>query len=163
MDYRNRMYSEVEEEFVEGCLVLGMRYNIKNSEIANYIAPLLGRTKIGVERKLSKLKNSLQEEKEEGLQVKNPTRRFFSKEDIGNVYTVEVKVIYDHGAVCEADDGRAGFLLIGMITNRFVTDIHEYIRVGDRIEIMVIQDKRNESDVLLSAKDVGDVVAISQR
>ena len=186
---RNRAYSVEEEELLKSALKLSEQTGMNSSDIAKHLSPILGRTKKGVELKLGFLKQELDNGKENKMEIKrvspeppakeiqrtkSPTQIIhehvpgidlfpFTLDDVGRRVKVKVYNMKPYGAFCCSEDGKSGLLLVGMVSTNFVDDIGKYLQIGDEFYVLVIQDQRDPSKVLLNAKVIGNIIPIDER
>lgn len=187
---RKKGYSQLEEEFLEISIKVAEEFRYNNAELSRMISPILGRTVRALEQKIGFMKQQKrQEENEETVVVFNEeeTKKDellestsqsiqiiqndslmedsvpFNEKDVGKIVEVEVVSIQDFGAFCRSDEGKIGLLLKGLITTEFVTDIRDYLQIGDRFKVLVIKDRKEKEKTLLNAKAIGNIIAIKNR
>lgn len=59
--------------------------------------------------------------------------------DIGKVYDAKVSGITKFGAFVELEDGTNGLVHISEVSNTFVEDINDVLKVGDKVKVKVIK------------------------
>ncbi|MDI6758146.1 MAG: polyribonucleotide nucleotidyltransferase [Candidatus Omnitrophota bacterium] len=58
--------------------------------------------------------------------------------EIGRIYTGKVKRIMNFGAFCEIAPRKEGLVHVSELTNRFVKNVEEIVKIGDEIKVKVI-------------------------
>ncbi len=71
---------------------------------------------------------------------------------VGETARGVVSGVTDYGAFVRLDDGRCGMIHISKLSNEFVSNIHNFIKIGDLVNATVIAD--NDGKLALSL--VGD-------
>lgn len=71
--------------------------------------------------------------------------------EVGKVYTAKVKNIVDFGAFCEYLPGKEGLLHISELDHKRVTNVEEYVKTGDTVELKLVGVERG-GKVRLSLK-----------
>ena len=56
---------------------------------------------------------------------------------IGDVFEVEVKKIHDFGAVVQLPNNLRGLIHISQVSDDFVKNINDYLKIGDRVSARV--------------------------
>ncbi len=79
-------------------------------------------------------------------------KRFSQRPEVGQVYTGIVKEIHQNWAIVEFIPGITGLLHKSQIDYKYVTDINDYISVGDEIKVKLIEYNKDEGTVRLSMK-----------
>ena len=64
---------------------------------------------------------------------------FTSEPEVGRVYDVKITRIVNFGAFCELPSGREGLIHISEIADAFVSNIEDYVKVGDQIKAKLIK------------------------
>lgn len=59
--------------------------------------------------------------------------------NLGDIVEVEVTKICNFGAFVKINGGKSGLIHISQISNNFVKDINEHLKVGDRVKARVIK------------------------
>lgn len=59
--------------------------------------------------------------------------------EIGAIVDGTVKSVMKFGAFVEMEDGNTGLVHISEISNSFVKDINEYVKVGDPVKVKVLE------------------------
>ncbi len=59
--------------------------------------------------------------------------------EIGKVYEAKVSGITKFGAFVELDDGTNGLVHISEVSNLFVNDINDILKIGDKVKVKVIK------------------------
>ncbi|HDX9579588.1 S1 domain-containing post-transcriptional regulator GSP13 [Bacillus cytotoxicus] len=70
----------------------------------------------------------------------------------GVVVKGKVTGIQDYGAFVALDEETQGLVHISEITNGYVKDIHDFLKVGDEIEVKVLSVDENSGKMSLSLK-----------
>lgn len=83
------------------------------------------------------------ESKEGGEEAKARIKLLTEPPEIGKVYKATVKKIVDFGAFVEIAPGVEGLLHISQIDNKKVTNIEDYFKVGEKIEVKLIKIDEN--------------------
>lgn len=185
---KNKFYSETEDEFYKCCAKFCEELGITNKDMAEALAPVVGRTskalelKIGNERRFFKLNN---EKKKTDTKTKKTFTKpaspkkvsiqetnekpyteeivYYSRADVGKTVKVKVKDVKPYGAFCVGEDGKVGLIVKSMISNDFVEEVSDYLQVGDAFYALLMPDKEYPDKVLLNAKAIGSIVAINKR
>jgi polyribonucleotide nucleotidyltransferase len=64
---------------------------------------------------------------------------FAEEPEVGKVYDAEVKRIMNFGAFCEFLPGREGMVHISELSEGYVKDCNEVVKVGDKIKVKLIE------------------------
>lgn len=83
------------------------------------------------------------ESKEGGEEAKARIKLLTEPPEIGKVYKATVKKIVDFGAFVEIAPGVEGLLHISQIDNKKVTNIEDYFKVNEKIEVKLIKIDEN--------------------
>ncbi len=70
------------------------------------------------------------------------------------VVNVKVVNIVPYGAFCELENGCTGLIHISEISDFFVKNIDEYIKVGDTLDVEVIEYNQQKNQARLSYKNI---------
>ncbi|MDM5190532.1 S1 domain-containing post-transcriptional regulator GSP13 [Bacillus sp. DX4.1] len=70
----------------------------------------------------------------------------------GVVVKGKVTGIQDYGAFVALDAGTQGLVHISEITNGYVKDIHDFLKVGDAVEVKVLSIDKEHGKMSLSLK-----------
>lgn len=75
---------------------------------------------------------------------------------IGQTYEVKVEKIVGYGAIVKMEDGTTQLLHISNISDRFVKNIEDYVKVGDTIKVDCIVGKVKPEELSTKAytKDI---------
>ncbi|SRR5690606_948260 len=76
------------------------------------------------------------------------------KIQVGSIVTGIVTGIQPYGAFLKLENNLQGLIHISEITNGFVKDIHEYLNVGDKVEVKVLSIDEEKGKLSLSLKAV---------
>ncbi|RME75057.1 MAG: polyribonucleotide nucleotidyltransferase [Planctomycetota bacterium] len=82
-------------------------------------------------------------------------RALTAEVEVGQVYTGKVASVRDFGAFVEILPGQDGMLHVSELSHDFIKDIHDHIKVGDVVEVKVI-DVDSSGRVRLSRKALMD-------
>ncbi len=66
-------------------------------------------------------------------------RSITAEAEVGKVYAGKIKRITNFGAFCEILPGKEGLIHISEISDRFVKNIEDFIKVGDEVKVKVIE------------------------
>ncbi len=64
---------------------------------------------------------------------------FAEEPEVGKIYDAEVKRIMNFGAFCEFLPGREGMVHISELSDGYIKDCNEVVKVGDRIKLKLIE------------------------
>lgn len=179
-------YTKVEDELIYASLMYAMENGIKRPELAEHLELLLDRTKAGILFKLHKVAREIKStlpiseiltNSEEGTKVqvlKSETQIIqthlpsmnleeFSKDDVGKRVKVKAYNMKPYGVFCVSEEGKTGLLLPSMVSTEYVTNISDFVNLGDEFLVIVEQDRRNPDRTLLNAKVLGNIIAIKDR
>jgi len=59
--------------------------------------------------------------------------------EIGAIYEATVKRIMNFGAFCEFFPGREGLVHVSELSNKFVKDVNEVVKLGDRFKVKLVE------------------------
>ena len=62
-----------------------------------------------------------------------------SEPEVGKVYEVKITRIVNFGAFCELPSGKEGLIHISEIADAFVSNIEDYVKVGDLVRAKLIK------------------------
>lgn len=71
--------------------------------------------------------------------------------EIGKVYEGKVSGITKFGAFVELEDGTSGLVHISEVSNSFVNDINDILKVGDEVKVKIIK-KNDDGKISMSIK-----------
>lgn len=60
---------------------------------------------------------------------------------VGETYEVEVVKILKYGAIVKMSDGSTQLLHISNISEKFVRDVHDFVKEGEKIKVNCIEGK----------------------
>ncbi len=60
---------------------------------------------------------------------------------VGQTYDAEVTKILSYGAIVKMDDNSTQLLHISNISDRFVRDVNDFVKIGDKIKVDCIEGK----------------------
>jgi len=58
--------------------------------------------------------------------------------EVGRVYSAKVKRIMPFGAFCEIAPRKEGLVHVSELSNKFVKNVEEVVKIGDEIKVKVI-------------------------
>lgn len=58
--------------------------------------------------------------------------------EVGQIYDGKITKVANFGAFCEVLPGKEGLIHISEISNKYVADIEEFVKVGDKVKVKVI-------------------------
>ncbi len=64
---------------------------------------------------------------------------FTSEPEVGKIYDVKITRIVNFGAFCELPSGKEGLIHISEIADSFVSNVEDYLKVGDRLKAKLIK------------------------
>lgn len=79
------------------------------------------------------------------------------KYEVGDVLTGKVTGIQPYGAFISLDENTQGLVHISEITYGFVKDIHDYLKVGDEVQVKVLEVDDSSSKISLSIRVLMEV------
>ncbi len=77
-----------------------------------------------------------------------------SKYKVGEIVTGCVTGIEKYGVFVSLDEYYSGLIHISEISNDFVRNIHDYVKIGETIKAKIIEENPKEHHVKLSIKDI---------
>ncbi len=81
----------------------------------------------------------------------------------GDIIVGKVTGIAKYGIFMSFDNGYVGMTHISEISYDYVKDIHEYITVGDEIEVRILDVDKDMKRLQLTMKDVSDIKVHKRR
>ncbi len=72
----------------------------------------------------------------------------------GEIVTGCVTGIEKYGVFVNLDEYYSGLIHISEISNNFVRNIHDYVKIGETIHVKVLEENPEEHHVKLSIKDI---------
>lgn len=79
------------------------------------------------------------------------------KYEVGDVLTGKVTGIQPYGAFISLDEHTQGLVHISEITYGFVKDINDYLKVGEEIQVKVLEVDDSSSKISLSIRVLNEV------
>ena len=73
---------------------------------------------------------------------------------IGDIVVAKVTGIQPYGAFVSLDEDTTGLIHISEISDGFVRDVHQFVRVGEEVRVKVIDIDEQHHQVRLSLKAV---------
>lgn len=70
---------------------------------------------------------------------------------VGDTYDVEVVKILSYGAIVKMSDGSTQLLHISNISEKFVRDVNDFMKVGDKIKVDCIAGKVKPEELSIKA------------
>lgn len=162
--FHGKNYTPVEDEFLTSATKLAIERGMSLPDMAKGISEILGRNWGTVYKRMSGKStqeswNNIQEVKPRDVMERRP----FPIEMISEIVEVKVTKVEKYGAFCFDNQGRSGLLPRGSISSEFVTNVSDYLKVGDVVKVMVVQDRKDNSRTELNAKLVGDIKPVHKR
>ena len=77
-----------------------------------------------------------------------------SKYEIGNIVKGKISGIEEYGAFVTVDNYYSGLIHISEISDGFVKDVHDYFKIGDVIDVKIIDVDQENSHLKLSIKTI---------
>lgn len=71
------------------------------------------------------------------------------KLEIGKTYEVEVVKVLSYGAIVKMSDNSTQLLHISNISDKFVRDVNDFVKVGEKIKVDCIQGKVKPEELSL--------------
>ena len=75
------------------------------------------------------------------------------KYKIGEIIKVEVSAIEKYGIFVNIDKSYTGLIHISEITEKFVKNIYDYVKIGEKIQAKIISIDTKKHQIKLSIKD----------
>ena len=72
----------------------------------------------------------------------------------GDIITVKVIGIKDYGIFVDAKDNYKGLIHISEISNKFVENIGNYAKIGDKLQVQIINNDETKKQLKLSIKSL---------
>ncbi|WLR41244.1 S1 domain-containing post-transcriptional regulator GSP13 [Bacillus carboniphilus] len=72
--------------------------------------------------------------------------------EVGNVLTGKVAGIQSYGAFIELDDQTQGLVHISEVTNGFVKDINDHLKLGQEVKVKILSVEENKKKISLSIR-----------
>jgi len=82
---------------------------------------------------------------------------------VGAVVKGKITGIQKYGAFVELDFQTQGLIHISEITHGFVKDIHDFILVGDEVEVRILSVDQESGKISLSLRDVREMTKWKKR
>lgn len=76
-----------------------------------------------------------------------------AKYQVGEIIVGNVTGIEKYGVFVNLDEYYSGLIHISEISDSFVKNIHDYVKVGETIKVKVLEENEKEHQVKLSIKD----------
>ena len=70
----------------------------------------------------------------------------------GDIVKAKITSIHSYGAFAKIDDEYSGLIHISEITKDFVRDIKDFIKIGDNLNVKIIDVNENKNQLKLSLK-----------
>ena len=70
----------------------------------------------------------------------------------GDVITVKVIGIQDYGIFVDAPENYKGLIHISEISSKFVSNVNDYAKIGDKLEAQIINNDEEKQQLKLSLK-----------
>ena len=76
------------------------------------------------------------------------------KYEVGEIALAVVTGIENYGIFVELDDNYTGLIHISEISNKFVANINDYVEIGERINVQIIEKDEKNKKLKLSIKNL---------
>lgn len=76
------------------------------------------------------------------------------KYEVGKIVTGTVSGITEYGAFVKFDDYYSGLIHISEMSDKFVSDINDYVKIGDRIRVLILDVDNDSCHLKLSIKNI---------
>ncbi len=81
----------------------------------------------------------------------------------GNIVSAKISAIEKYGAFASLDEEYSGLIHVSEITEKYVSDVTDYLNIGDTIKVKIISIPEKHNQLRLSAKGLNDDVIESKR
>ncbi|MBM7609206.1 S1 domain-containing post-transcriptional regulator GSP13 [Ureibacillus composti] len=79
------------------------------------------------------------------------------KYEVGDVVTGKVTGIQPYGAFVALDENTQGLVHISEITYGFVKDVADFLKIGDEVQVKILEVDENSEKISLSTRALQDV------
>lgn len=80
----------------------------------------------------------------------------------GDIVKAKITTIEKYGAFASIDDTYSGLIHISELVNGFVKDVADYVRVGDEINVKILNNPVKPNQLKLSSKDVNENLRVKK-
>ncbi len=81
----------------------------------------------------------------------------------GDIVSAKISAIEKYGAFASLDEEYSGLIHVSEITEKYVSDVTDYLNIGDTIKVKIISIPEKHNQLRLSAKGLNDDVIESKR
>lgn len=81
----------------------------------------------------------------------------------GDIVSAKISAIEKYGAFASLDEEYSGLIHISEITEKYVSDVTDYLNIGDTINVKIISIPEKHNQLRLSAKGLNDDVVELKR
>ena len=81
-----------------------------------------------------------------------------TKYKVGSTVTGNVTGIEKYGAFASLDEDYSGLIHISEITEKYVSDVTDYLNIGDVISVKIVSIPEKHNQLRLSAKGLNDKI-----
>ncbi len=76
----------------------------------------------------------------------------------GDIVSAKISAIEKYGAFASLDEEYSGLIHVSEITEKYVSDVTDYLNIGDTIKVKIISIPEKHNQLRLSAKGLNDDV-----
>lgn len=76
----------------------------------------------------------------------------------GDIVSAKISAIEKYGAFASLDEEYSGLIHVSEITEKYVSDVTDYLNIGDTIKVKIISIPEKHNQLRLSAKGINDDV-----
>lgn len=81
----------------------------------------------------------------------------------GDIVSAKISAIEKYGAFASLNEEYSGLIHVSEITEKYVSDVTDYLNIGDTIKVKIISIPEKHNQLRLSAKGLNDDVIESKR
>lgn len=82
----------------------------------------------------------------------------------GDIVSAKISAIEKYGAFASLDEEYSGLIHVSEITEKYVSDVTDYLNIGDTIKVKIISIPEKHNQLRLSAKGLNDdVIELKQK
>lgn len=81
----------------------------------------------------------------------------------GDIVSAKISAIEKYGAFASLDEEYSGLIHVSEISEKYVSDVTDYLNIGDTIKVKIISIPEKHNQLRLSAKGLNDDVIESKR
>lgn len=74
----------------------------------------------------------------------------------GDIVSAKISAIEKYGAFASLDEEYSGLIHVSEITEKYVSDVTDYLNIGDTIKVKIISIPEKHNQLRLSAKGLND-------